>query len=256
MTLRLLSLILCQLLGLAAELLASSASHRSTWQNSRSSSRRVMGRSSRPDGYDSFYWRLGTTPADVGLGYGEILTSAIPAIVLVMALAVGAAVLAVLGAAVLGWLLGRRPGLLWNERKRLARLVRPHRRTWLMLTIAGGLAVLLSVGVGVGRDAQAAVRDLKCGRGAESIRVFRFTLVHLEPPKVTMVWGASSQSPSGLPLGVPLWELGHTTTQVVLYEDETVGDEGNVGPVIVPLNSVGLITSNMTSPTALSASCQ
>ena len=207
--------------------------------------------------YDSFYWRLRTTPADVGLGYGEILTSVIPAIVLLFLLTIALVVVSILGAALFAARLRRQPKLFrwfWSAVAWLARHEHRH-AMWAALAIVLGLIPFLYGWQGIGPDARNAAVDVICGRQAKSIRVFGFTLVHLDTPQVKAVWVSSTPSPSGFPEGKPLHELGHTVSQVVLYEDQATAGPGGAGPVSVPLNSVMLIPDSTAIKSPITSLC-
>jgi hypothetical protein len=157
-------------------------------------------------GYDGFYFRLGTTPSEVGLGYLEVLTFAIPALTILMLAAI------VVSGLTTVWI-HYLPGRSWLVSHKIA--VRIVSATLLMV-----LAILYGV-FGLGKDVRAAALAVENGQEPKSVRIMGFTLLHLEAPRVRIEWDSSGMSPPRDSLAsrnVQLYELGTTPTHIVLFE--------------------------------------
>ena len=157
-------------------------------------------------GYDSFYFRLGTTPSEVGLGYFEVLTFAIPALTILI---LAAGVMSGLTTVWIHYL----PGRSWLVSHKIA--------------VRFGSAILLMVAAilygvfGLGRDVRAAALAVENGQAPKSVRIMGFTLLHLEAPRVRIEWVSSGTSPPRGSLAsrnVQLYELGTTPAHIVLFE--------------------------------------
>jgi hypothetical protein len=184
-------------------------------------------------GYDSFYFRLGITPSEVGLGYTEILTSAIPALALISL----AALISVLIIAI---------ALRFMPRLRKWLISHKATASFFIMALLIVAAVLYGA-LGLGKDARAASVALANGREPESVRILGFTLVHLQAPRVQLQWTAAStgQMPAQLRSpGVQLYELGVTQSRIAILALRSF--EGRVvahSVVMIPSNWAALVSN-------------
>jgi hypothetical protein len=184
-------------------------------------------------GYDSFYFKLGVTPSEVGLGYTEILTSAIPALAL-LSLATLISVLIM--------------AIALRFMPRLRKWLISHKATasFFIMALLIVAAVLYGV-LGLGKDARAASVALANGREPESVRILGFTLVHLQAPRVQLEWAATAstgQMPAQLRSpGVQLYELGTQSRIVILALRSFEGRVVAHSVIMIPSNWAALVSN-------------